>query len=109
MKRMLKQKGNLVSPKKLTFNAFQNNISIRQTVNGTFCHKNFFKIFPKKQEPKEHNKTEDEEIKKTESVFDNLNAAAEEQAKTEEEKEDMRMRMELNVKPALEQMEVNKI
>ena len=108
MKSMLKQKGNLVNPKRLTLNAFQSNLSIRCTVNGTFSHKNFFRIFPKKQEPKDHNKTGSEETKKTDSIFDDLNAA-EEKAKTEEEKEDMRIRMELNAKPVLEQMEVNKI
>jgi hypothetical protein len=119
---MLKHKVNLPYTKGLTMNTLlKQNFSLKQTLNGTYNIKNFFRIKPKKQEPKDHLKEKtdskdstqessnqnssdsqsQDEIRK--SVFEELGATDE--AKSAEEKEILKQKMEINIKPVLEQME----
>jgi hypothetical protein len=113
----LKQKVNLTNTKRLTINTLlKQNFSLKQTINGSFNTKNFFRIKPKKQEPKDHSKensSEESSNQKTsdsqsednvrKSIFDELSEVDE--AKSDEEKEILRQKMEINNKPVLDQME----
>ena len=118
----LKQKVNLPYSKGLTINTlFKQNFSLKQTLNGTYNTKNFFRIKPKKQEPKDHaeDKSESKDSNKEssnqktsesqsqekvdKSYFEELSEVDE--AKSDEEKEILRIKMEINNKPVLEQME----
>lgn len=118
----LKQKVNLPYSKGLTINTlFKQNFSLKQTLNGTYNTKNFFRIKPKKQEPKDHAKDNSEskdsnkessnqktsesqsQEKVDKSYFEELSEVDE--AKSDEDKEILRLKMEINNKPVLEQME----
>lgn len=118
----LKQKVNLPYSKGLAINTlFKQNFSLKQTLNGTYNTKNFFRIQPKKQEPKDHAKensepndsTKESSNQKTsesesqdkvdKSYFEELSGVDE--AKSDEEKEILRLKMEISNKPVLEQME----